>query len=154
MKIINLYILGAFLVYSCTDKKATEHDTKVQVLATYNEMYTSYGEGTDEFFNYFEDDFLRLSPSGKIQRDVEEQKTSWNDYLKVKKLYLESFDEPEMIISQDQVVTIGGYVEYFIDRVTNDSSYNRGIYVATWRKQENGDWKICMDTWHPGLAKE
>lgn len=113
-----------------------------------------YFSTKEEVINYFEDDFLRLSPSGKIQRDVEEQKTSWNDYLKVKKLYLESFDEPEMIISQDQVVTIGGYVEYFIDRVTNDSTYNRGIYVATWRKQENGDWKICMDTWHPGLAKE
>ncbi|MCA6075012.1 hypothetical protein [Fulvivirga sedimenti] len=154
MKKLTIFISGILIAFSCSEKKVSENDIKNQVLTTYNDMYNSYGEGTDEFFRFFENDFLRVTPSGNFQRGVEEQKTNWNDYLKVKKLALESFDEPELIISQDQVITIGGYVEYFIDRATNDSSYNRGVYVATWRKQENGDWKICMDTWHSGLEKK
>mgnify|MGYP001824883965 FL=1 len=154
MKKLTILILGIFLIYSCSEKKLNESDIKNQVLTTYNEMYNSYGEGTDEFWKYFENDFLRITPSGNFQKGVEEQKTKWNDYLKVKKLHLESFDAPEMIISQKQVITIGGYVEYFIDRTTKDSSYNRGVYVATWRKNDNGDWKICMDTWHSGLDKK
>ncbi|MCS5491646.1 hypothetical protein [Algoriphagus limi] len=151
MKNIAPIILIALLIFGCSEKKTNENEIKNQVLATYNEMYTLYGQGTDEFFSYFENDFLRLTPSGIYQRGVKDQKDSWNEYLKAKKLALESFDEPEMIISQNQVITIGGYVEYFIDRDTNDSIYNRGVYVATWRKQDNGDWKICMDTWHSGL---
>ena len=154
MRKLTILILGTFLMYSCSEKKLNEEEIRNQVLSTYNEMYNSYGEGTDEFFKYFENDFLRVTPSGNFQKGVEEQMTNWNDYLKVKKLHLESFDEPEMIISENQVITIGGYVEYFIDRATKDSSYNRGVYVATWRKQDNGDWKICMDTWHSGLDKK
>ena len=154
MRKLTIFILGLILTYSCSEKKINEDEIKSQVLTTYNEMYNSYGEGTDEFFKYFENDFLRVTPSGNYQKGVEQQITSWNDYLKIKKLYLESFDEPDMIISQNQVVTIGGYVEYFIDRTTQDSSYNRGVYVATWRKNDNGDWKICMDTWHSGLDKK
>lgn len=154
MKKLIVLTLGIFILPSCTEKKVNEKDIRRQVLTTYNEMYNSYGEGTDEFFKYFENDFLRVTPSGNYQRGVEEQIANWNDYLKIKKLYLDSFDEPEMIISQNQVITIGGYVEYFIDRTTLDSSYNRGVYVATWRKQENGVWKICMDTWHPGLDEK
>jgi ketosteroid isomerase-like protein len=147
-------MLGIILTYSCSEKKLNESDIKDQVLTTYNEMYNSYGEGTDEFWKYFENGFLRVTPSGNFQKGVEEQKTKWNDYLKVKELHLESFDAPEMIISEKQVITVGGYVEYFIDRATKDSSYNRGVYVATWRKNDNGDWKICMDTWHSGLDEK
>lgn len=41
-----------------------------------------------------------------LQRGVEKQKTGWNKYLKTQMLALESFDEPEVIISPNQVVTI------------------------------------------------
>ena len=154
MRKLIIFIFGIILNFSCAEKKLNEDEIRNQVLTTYNDMYNSYGEGTDEFFKYFEKDFLRVTPSGNFQKGVEEQMTNWNNYLKIKKLHLESFDEPEMIISQNQVITIGGYVEYFIDRETQDSTYNRGVYVATWRKNDKGDWKICMDTWHPGLAKK
>lgn len=130
-----------------------ETEVRNQILTTYNDMYNTYGEGTSEFFKYFENDFVRVTPIGELQRGVERQKTGWNDYLQTHMLALESFDEPEIIISRDQVVTIGGYTEYFIERKTNDSTYNRGVYIATWRKQDNGTWKISMDTWHSGLDK-
>ncbi|MEL0454758.1 hypothetical protein WJN01_00860 [Flavobacteriaceae bacterium SZ-1-7] len=154
MKKLTALIIGILIVTSCSEKRVNQEDIMNQVLTTYNEMYYSYGEGTDEFFKYFEDDFLRLTPSGKLQKGVEDRKIEWNNYLKMFSLGLESFDEPEMIISKNQVITIGGYNEYFVNRKTKDTSHNRGIYVATWRKQENGIWKICMDTWHAGLDKQ
>ena len=154
MKKLTIFTIGILLIYSCSEKKFNEDEVKNEVLTTYNEMYDTYSEGTDEFFKYFDDDFLRVTPSGDYQKGIEKQITDWNELLKVKKVHVESFSDPEMIISQNQVITIGEYVEYFIDRLTKDSIYNRGIYVATWKKKDNGEWKICMDTYHPGLAKK
>lgn len=157
MKKLSILFLTAIFATACSERIAreeSEEDTKNEVLQAYNEMYTSYGEGTDEFFKYFEDDFLRITPSGESQTGVEERKKEWNTFLETYALGLENFGKPEMIVSAKQVVTIGGYNEYFINRETQDSSYNRGVYIATWRKQEDGAWKICMDTWHSGLDRE
>ena len=56
-----------------------------------------------------------------------------------------------MVIGSDQVVTINTYEELFIRNDDMDSTYNKGVYVAVWRKQLDNTWKISMDTWHAGL---
>ena len=154
MKHLIVLLLLTCTLFNCSEKRLNEKEISNQVISTYKEMYTSYGKGTDEFFKYFENDFLRITPTGKMQVGVAERKAEWNEYLKTHSLILESFDEPELIISSNQVITIGEYVEYLIDNQTKDSLYNRGIYIATWKRQDDDNWKICMDTWHPGLKKE
>ncbi len=157
MKNSTLLLLIIFLITSCSEKKKAEEneqDIMNSILTTYNEMYTSYGEGTDDFFKYYENDFVRVTSSGDIQRGIEKPRIEWTDYLKIYSVDLKSFSTPEIIISEKQAITIGDYEEYFINRETKDSIYNRGVYVASWRKQEDGSWKISMDTWHAGLDKE
>ena len=135
-------------------EEENEQDIMNNILTTYNEMYTSYGEGDNDFFKYFENDFVRVTSSGDIQRGVEKPKVEWTDYLKIYSVYLKSFSKPEIILSPKQAITIGDYEEYFINRETKDSIYNRGVYIASWNMQEDGSWKISMDTWHAGLDKE
>jgi ketosteroid isomerase-like protein len=157
MKNSILLPLVFLLITSCSEKnkeEENEQDIMNNILTTYNEMYISYGEGTDDFFEYFEDDFIRVTSSGDLQRGVEKQKIEWTDYLKTYSVDLKSFSKPEIIISGKQAMTIGDYQEFFINRETSDSIYNRGVYIASWRKQEDGSWKISMDTWHSGLDKE
>lgn len=154
MKNSTLLLLIIFLITSCSEKKKAEEneqDIMNNILTTYNEMYTSYGEGTDDFFKYYENDFVRVTSSGHIQKGIEKPKNEWTDYLKIYSVYLKKFSTPEIIISEKQAITIGDYEEYFINRETKDSIYNRGVYVASWREQEDGSWKISMDTWHAGL---
>ena len=150
-------ILILFFVSGCSEKekeKTSEKDIENEVLNAYNSMYNSYAEGTDEFLNYYEPDFVRVESSGDRKKGVEEPKREWNNFLKTHSLYLKDFGEPEMILSDKQVVTIGDFTEYFIDKKTKDSTYNRGVYIAAWRKQNDGSWKISMDTWHAGLDKK
>ncbi|MFX0558585.1 hypothetical protein ACOCEA_17415 [Maribacter sp. CXY002] len=157
MKNSTLLLLIIFLTTNCSEKKKAEEneqDIMNNILTTYNEMYTSYGEGTDDFFKYYENNFIRVTSSGDIQKGIEKPKIEWADYLKIYSVYLKSFSTPEIIISKKQAITIGDYEEYFINRETKDSIYNRGVYVASWREQEDGSWKISMDTWHAGLDKE
>lgn len=152
-KIISL-VLILLLITSCNEKNVeekSEGNIMSEVLTAYNKMYNSYADGTDEFFRYYENDFLRVTTSGNLERGVEKPKIEWNEYLKSHSVDLENFGKPEMIISSAQVVTIGDYTEYFINRETEDSTYNKGVYIAVWRQQEDKSWKICMDTWHAGL---
>jgi len=157
MKNSTLLLLIILLITSCSENKnaiENEQDIISNILTTYNEMYTSYGQGTDEFFKYFENDFIRVTTSGVIERGIENRKVEWTEYLKTYSVYLKNFSTPEIILSEKQAITIGDYEEYFINRETKDSTYNRGVYVASWRKQEDGSWKISVDTWHSGLDKE
>ncbi len=154
MKKASLALIILIFVIGCSGNKSeprTDTEIKSEVLATFNSMYEIYAQGTDEYFKYYEDDFVRVVPSGKITRGKEKPKEEWNEYLKSYSLYLESYSQPELVISENQVITIGEYEEYFIDRETKDSIYNRGVYIAAWNEQEDGSWKICMDTWHAGL---
>lgn len=152
-KIISLVGI-ILLLTSCNEKiEEVQNDEEIrsEVLAAYNKMYNSYADGTDEFFRYYENDFLRVTTSGNLERGVEKPKMEWNEYLKSHSVDLKNFSEPEMVISSGQVVTIGNYTEYFINRETKDSIYNKGVYIGVWRQQEDKTWKICMDTWHAGL---
>ncbi|HSQ86110.1 MAG TPA: hypothetical protein VLM43_15470, partial [Desulfobacterales bacterium] len=83
---ISVFILSIiFLMISCSEKskdEVNEKDILNEVLNTYNVMYNSYAKGTDEFFNYFEKDLVRVTPSGKIKKGVEVPKSEWNDYLR------------------------------------------------------------------------
>ena len=59
MKNSTLLLLIVLLITSCSENKnaiENEQDIISNILTTYNEMYTSYGQGTDEFFKYFEND--------------------------------------------------------------------------------------------------
>ncbi|HET8810349.1 MAG TPA: hypothetical protein VFM65_08805 [Flavobacteriaceae bacterium] len=157
MKNSTLLLLIILLITSCSEKEKeveNEQDIMNNILTTYNEMYTSYGEGTDDFFKYYENDFVRVTSSGDIERGIEKSKIEWTEYLKTYSVYLKKFSTPEIILSEKQAITIGDFEEYFINRETKDSIYNRGVYVASWRKQEDGSWKISVDTWHAGLDKE
>ncbi|MFD2518053.1 YybH family protein [Salinimicrobium flavum] len=157
MKNIALLLLFIFIVTGCAEEKTevvAGDDTANEVLKAYNNMYNSYAQGTDEFFDYYENDFVRVPTTGEVQKGVEGPRAEWNDLLKTHSLYLEKYGEPEIILSENQVVTIGDYTEYFIDRETKDSAYNRGVYIAAWRKQDDGSWKISMDTWQAGLEKK
>lgn len=157
MKNSTLLLIIILLITSCSEKEKeveNEQDIMNNILTTYNEMYTSYGEGADDFFEYFENDFVRVTSSGDITKGVEKPKIEWTEYLKTYSVYLKNFSTPEIILSKKQAITIGDYEEYFINRETKDSTYNRGVYVASCREQEDGSWKISMDTWHSGLDKK
>ena len=154
MKKVISSVIIILLITSCNEKNseaANEEKIRSEVLSAYNNMYNSYAEGTDEFFRYYENDFLRVTTSGNLERGIEKPKVEWNDYLKSHSVDLKNFSKPDMIIGSGQVVTIGNYTEYFINRETKDSTYNKGLYIGVWRQQEDKTWKICMDTWHAGL---
>lgn len=154
MKNLCYIFLIILILPSCNDnlsKEDSEEDIRTEVLREYNAMYNTYALGNDEFFKFYVNDFTRLDSKGNLKKGVTNPKEEWNEYLNKYSLKLLSFDEPEMIVGSDQVVTINTYVELFIEKSNMDTTYNKGVYVAVWSKQSDDTWKISMDTWHAGL---
>ena len=69
-----------------------EKTIKEAVLNEYNAMYDTYSNGTDEFFNYFENGFVRVDTKGNLGIGVEQPKKEWNDFLSNYSMKLISFD--------------------------------------------------------------
>lgn len=117
-------------------------------------MYEVYSKGDQEFFKFYEDNFVRLDSKGNLTKGVSNPKQEWSEFMTTHALELLNYSQPEMIVGTDQVVTINDYEELFIQKEAQDTAYNRGVYVAVWSRQEDNSWKISMDTWHAGLEQE
>ena len=159
MNIKNLSLLPLIfvLLISCEENrenKGSAEDAKAEVLQEYNDMYEVYSQGDQEFFQFYEEDFVRLDSKGNITKGVSNPRQEWKEFMNTHSLKLLSYGQPEMIVSPDQVVTINDFEELFIQKEEQDTAYNRGVYVAVWSRQPDDTWKISMDTWHAGLEQE
>lgn len=147
-----LFILMSVLFFSCNKESTDEKNDKYiedEILSNYNGVFNAYAEGP-EFFDYYEDDFVRVTGKGEIQIGLDAPKKEFKEMVKNNSYELISFDEPKMVIGSGQVVTIGGFEEYIVSKITNDTTYIKGMYIGVWRKQPDDTWKISMDTLIPG----
>lgn len=157
IKNLCLLLLVLVLLISCEEKmknKEAAEDPQTEVLQEFNDMYEVYAQGDQEFFQFYEEDFVRLDSKGKITTGVSNPRQEWKEFMNTHSLKLLSYAQPEMIVSPDQVVTINDFEELFIQKEAQDTAYNRGVYVAVWSRQPDDTWKISMDTWHAGLEPE
>jgi len=151
IKFRGLLFLFITIQIQCQSPKPIEgsdENIREEVLKAFNEMYDTYSEGTDEYFKYFEQDFVRVGTDGNIISGLEQPKTDWNELLSKYKMKLISYGQPKLVIGTGQVVTINSYDEMFINNESSDTIFVEGIYIATWRRQNDANWKISMDTWH------
>lgn len=146
-----LLFLIIILSNECQPKKSkedTENTIREEVLEEFNTMYDIYAEGTDEYFNFYEQDFVRVGTDGNMITGIEQPKKEWNKLLSQYHMKLINYGQPKMLIASGQVVTINSYEEIFVHKDTSDTTLVEGVYIATWRRQNNDSWKISMDTWH------
>lgn len=151
----NLIWLCLLIIPVLSFSKMEEEENKVnpekEVLEVFHKMYDTYAKGNSDFFDYYEKDFVRVDGKGNIRKGVEKHIKEWNDFMEKYNLQVTKVDSPEMVIASDQVITINEYEELFIKKEEPDTIFNKGVYIAAWRKQPDDSWKISMDTWHAGL---
>ena len=150
-----LWLLPLVLIFLTNCKEVPtieklETKAKEEVLKELKAMYASYNKANDEFFDYYEGNFVRVTPKGKIQIGKEELKEEWNAYLSsIKSFEFIKYGDPIVINGQDQVITINTYEEWFI--TSEDTAVAEGVFTAAWKKQSDNTWKISMETWTVGL---
>lgn len=149
-----LLFLLFITLFSCNGEPTNEENEKnieAEVLSNYKRMFDAYAEGSDKFFDYYEDEFVRVTAKGGLKVGVDQPKKDFNEFLKSNSIKVIRVDEPKIIPGQGQVVVIGGYEEYFVNHNTSDTTYSKGVIIEAWRKQKDDTWKISVETWHAGL---
>lgn len=152
-----LWLLSLVLILLANCKEAQNNEelkakAKEEVLKKFNAMWVSYAKGGVDFFDYYEDDLVRVTENGEITIGKEKHKEEWDAYFNEgNSVELIKYDEPTLVTGQDLIITINHFEELFITNNGADTTLNKGVYIIGWKKQSDNTWEISMDTWHAGL---
>jgi ketosteroid isomerase-like protein len=100
--------------------------------------------------SYYDDDAYVLPPNGPLATTAKAIHDEWAALL-TPDLNL-SWEETKVdsASSADMVYDLGTYTLSGKDSQGNPVS-DKGKFVAIWKKQANGRWKVVMDTWNSDL---
>ena len=144
-----LVFLVLLFISGCDEKKSSnEKDIKESVKTAWKELYENYESSNLKFIDYYQDDVIRMNTDGECQvgKDIFEE--SWKEYYEKNYIKVLDYGEPTILHSKEQTVTFNTYKEIFVDKETLDTTLVEGTWIAVWKKQADGNWKIRMTTWH------
>lgn len=146
---IYLLILTLALLIGCTESSTySDEQVRAEIQNVFDDFYTKYESEDISFTDYYTDDVIRLAPTGEFTDSVHEFREGWKQTIQDDSFELLDFGEPRFVISPEQVVSFNTFDEIFIAPETGDTTRYTGTWVAVWQKQESGEWKIRMTTWH------
>lgn len=138
-----------FITISCNQNNAVnEEKIKTEVGKAWKGLYNDYENANISFTDYYQEDVIRMGTDGGYEVGKEIFKKGWVDHYKDNEVQLLAYSQPTILPSRDQAVTFNTYDEIFINKQTQDTTFVKGTWVAIWKRQQNGSWKICMSTWH------
>jgi len=135
--------LGLFLVLlSCTESTVNEKDEIARLLKTDKDWAeaSSAGDGM-KMASYYDSMGVAVSGTRLIKGHPDLEKY-WTGALGSPGLHL-TWEAQGADISGDLGYTYGLWNMNIIKE--SDTTKSQGIYLATWRKQSNGDWKVLFD---------
>ena len=150
-----LALVVALILIGCENQLESEQlDSKAEVKKAWEELYENYGNEDMRFTDYYQDDVLRMGTTGEYKTGKKVFKESWQQYYDENEVKLLDYSEPTILECVHQSVTFKTYDEIFIDKETRDITKVSGTWIAVWKKQDNGSWKIRMSTWHHAPEQE
>lgn len=144
-----LFLLILLLFFACeTKQEATEEQTVESVTKAWKELYQHYENSDLHFIDFYQDDVIRMGTDGMYKVGKEVFRKGWEEYYQKNHVEVLDYSQPTVLPSKEQTVTFNTYKEIFISKETLDTTFVEGTWIAVWKKQDDGSWKIRMSTWH------
>ena len=144
-----LVLALALTLTSCRSEiDSKEQNSVTEVKKAWEALYEHYSNSDMRFIDYYQDDVLRMGTDGEYKVGKAVFKKGWENHYKENYVKLLDYSQPTILESEDQSVTFNTYEELFINKQTQDTTHVEGTWIAIWKKQDDGSWKIRMSTWH------
>lgn len=150
MKNFHWFYIFIFL-FACQhrEKPQSLDEIESEITETFNNLYRDYKKfDVEAFTSYYQDDVIRMGKDGKYEVGKDVFRKGWYESAEKYDMVLLDYSQPEILASQDQVVTFNTYDELFIKKDTRDTTRIHGTWIGIWKKQADGSWKLRMTTWH------
>ncbi len=155
-KLLKFYVMSSLIIISlsCSAPPDTEKEKQAMLKADNAFSDLSKKRGANEaFLTYMAEDAVVLQPGsypvkGKDKIKKEVFSVSDAGYTLTRRPSFAYVSE-----SGDLGYTYGTFEVQTIDK-EGKPAYLRGTYLSIWRKDENGNWKIVLDTGNQGLGEE
>lgn len=138
------------LVISCRGEpkgESSAEETTREFIAQFNEFYETYSNADISFLEWYASDVVSIDTNGdqiigrEAYRDAIEQ--MFDQY----EIDLLSYSEPDLFMSDSQIVSVNDYEELFISKSTGDTTRVAGTWIGVW--QNDGErWVVSMNTFH------
>ncbi|MBO0330035.1 YybH family protein [[Muricauda] lutisoli] len=127
--------------------KKSESDLKEIITQQVDSLYLEYEKFGFEWIDFYEDEFIAVYPDSPVKKVTKDSLIAqWEGIYEDYDVQLVSRGKPNVIVSQDMAVSYNSFNEIFINKTSMDTIKNEGTYIVTWRKQEDGSWKIVFET--------
>ena len=99
----------------------------------------------ERMLDFYDNDGYNIDPQGNVHRGKDELRKLWaNEFAKPD--YLLTWELKEAYVARygDIGFTTGSWSMKFTSKTGKQLNYN-GTYVAIWKKQSDGSWKVLVD---------
>lgn len=146
---VTLVLLASFALHTSTTKaETTVDDTFFRDLVA-NRYVAPFREGNvDQWIDAFADDAIAMHnrrPVDRGRQAIEAFGRAVHQYFELAEYLVEVTDIRR---SGPWVYTAGTYTTRFVSRDDGSEPFGReqGKFLLLWEHQENGDWKVIVDT--------
>jgi ketosteroid isomerase-like protein len=102
-------------------------------------------KNVDRMLDFYDIDAYNIDPQGNIHRSEDELRKLWtNEFNKSDYSLIWQLNEAYVAQSGDISYTIGSWEMKFTSKDGKQMIY-RGTYIAIWKKQVDGTWKVLVD---------
>ena len=146
-----LFFAGCQGRESSTKKEEAMYHNEVEttIKTEIKDMYDNYEKSGLEWINYYQDHYTLISPTGSVESETAKGlRKEWKEIYKNDRVVVISHGEPTVMASEDMAVHWNPVSEAFISKETGDTlRKSAGLWMAVWQKQDDGSWKISVETY-------
>jgi len=146
-----LKVFAVLILAGCcsSGEEPSEAEIEREVMATFEALWDAFARNdVEDFASFYHEDVIRMGTDGNYVKGREKFKQGCYEVYEEYRTELAEFSRPTVLVGKDQTVTFNTYEEWYIKLDAPDTSVTKATWIAVWKKQPDGSWKIVMTTWH------
>lgn len=144
--------LAAFLVAACNGPQAGHDDPKAAIRAADEKLQQAVANGDlERIMSFYADDAVMLPAAEPIVTGKEAIRAEWKHVLGIPGMEnVSTLKHVDVSSSGDMGYSRGTYMSRMVG-TKGEPLIEPGKWVSIWKKQNDGDWRIVVDTYNTDI---
>jgi ketosteroid isomerase-like protein len=147
----SLLLLNACQANGAADRARPDSVVESEARKTIEEALDRYTQSDIGWVDYYADEYTEILTDGRSVTEYGDSlRAQWEKMYDQYDVVFTEHDDPTIVASGDLALHYNTVSEFFVDKATGDTLRNgpdAGTWIALWKKQDDGSWKIVLETY-------